>query len=117
MAYNSLLHESILLTIKKLLGPAEDYDYFNEDIAIHINSAFARLKQLGVGPSEGFRITGPEDQWEDFMGSEYNDSIKIYIYLKTKLAFDTPSSSFVLSSIEDQIRELEWLLNVDSETT
>lgn len=112
----SVLQESILLTIKKLLGGSDNDDYFNEDIAIHINSAFARLRTLGVGPASGFRITGDSETWSDFMAEGFDESIKNYIYLKVRYAFDPPSSSTVMTSIESQIHELEWLLTVGAET-
>lgn len=103
--------ESILNSIKKLLGILKDYDEFDTDLIININSAFMILNQLGVGPKEGFHITGPEESWNAFLG-ERNDleATKTYVYLKVKLMFDPPSSSFVLSSINEQIGELEYRL-------
>lgn len=110
--------ESILTSIKKLLGPTEEDTSFDVDITIHINTAFSRLRQLGVGPAEGFRIIDKKDEWGDFIGdSETLENVKTYIYLKTKLVFDPPSNSAVLESMKQQIAELEWLLNVDNDTT
>lgn len=113
--YNSVLQDSILLTIRKMLGGSDNDEYFNEDIVTHVNSAFARLRSLGVGPATGFRITGEEETWDDFMPKGFDESIKSYIYLKVRYAFDPPSSSTVMTSIESQIHELEWILSVGAE--
>lgn len=108
------MDDSILNTIKKMLGPDSDYDVFDTDIIIHINSALSTLTQIGVGPSTGFRITGPEETWSDFIGYGVNDleSIKTYVYLKVKMLFDPPASSFVMKAMEDNCKEIEWRLNV-----
>ena len=108
--------DSILTSIKKLLGIAEDYTHFDDNIIIHINSAFSSLSQLGVGPSYGFHIEDDSETWIDFFGesSELYD-VRTYIYLKVSLWFDPPTSSAVLSAKERQISELEWRLNVAAE--
>ena len=108
------MDDSILNTIKKMLGPDSDYDVFDTDIIIHINSALSTLAQLGVGPSTGFRVTGPEECWSDFIGYGVNDleSVKTYVYLKVKMLFDPPASSFVMKAMEDNCKEIEWRLNV-----
>ena len=102
---------SILNTIKKLLGPEEDYVEFDDDIILHINSTLSRLCQLGVGPNPPFRITGPDEVWSDFIDEGYMEDIKQYIYLSVKLIFDPPANSTLLSSMEATIDKLEWLLN------
>lgn len=108
--------DSILTSIKKLLGIAEEYDHFDPDIIMHINSVFMILTQLGVGPSEGFIIYDDSAVWDDFLlnGSQPYPltTVKSYMYLKVKLLFDPPSSSAVIESINRQISELEWRLNV-----
>lgn len=107
--------ESILTSIKKLLGIAEEYDQFDADIIMHINSVFLNLTQLGVGPSKGFYIEDKSAEWSDFVNIENNaqlQAIKTYVYLKVKLVFDPPLSSSVIESINRQIAELEWRLNV-----
>lgn len=108
--------ESILTSIKKLLGPAETYDYFDADIIIHINSVFADLALLGVGPSEGFSIEDKEATWDEFFDGfpkpTLLNNVKTYMYLKVKLVFDPPSNSSVLKSYEEMIKKLEWKLNV-----
>ena len=108
--------DSILVSIKKLLGIAADYTHFDPDIVMHINSAFSVLTQLGVGPPEGFRIEDNAKTWNDFIGDATRiDAVKSYVYLKVSLWFDPPASSAVLSAKERQISELEWRLNVAAE--
>ena len=105
--------ESILTSIKKLLGIDEEYTQFDSDIIMHINSVFLNLTQLGVGPSEGFQIEDDSDTWEDFIGdSNQLQAVKLYVYLKVKLLFDPPLSSSVIESMNRMITELEWRLNV-----
>ena len=109
--------ESILTSIKKLLGIAEENTDFDADIIMHINSVFTTLTQLGVGPSEGFYIEDECSVWQDFI-SDLNklQAVKTYMYLKIRLLFD-PSSlgSSTLAAYERQIQELEWRLNVIAE--
>lgn len=105
--------ESILNSIKKLLGIAEDYDYFDSDIIMHINSVFATLTQLGVGPEDGFSIDDESEKWEDFLPEERMlHSVKSYMFMKVKLMFDPPLSSAVIECTKEQIKELEWRLQV-----
>ena len=109
--------ESILTSIKKMLGIAEDYTQFDADIIMHINSVFTTLTQLGVGPSEGFYIEDKTAEWIDFIPDHNKlQAVKTYIYLKVRLFFD-PSSlgSSTLAAYERQIQELEWRLNVSAE--
>lgn len=109
--------ESILTSIKKLLGPEEDYTPFDTDIIIHINSVFSILTQLGVGPSTGFSIKDDTAVWEDFIKGEAKiELVKSYIYMKVRLIFDPPTSSAVLESFKEQIKEAEWRLNVAAES-
>ena len=105
--------DSILTSIKKLLGPEEIYEHFDADIVMHINSAFSTLTQLGVGPEEGFVIKDKTAIWKDFIQDDkLLEFVKTYIYLKVKLVFDPPLSSSVLDAMNRQINELEWRLNV-----
>lgn len=109
--------ESILLSIKKLLGIAEDYKHFDVDIIMHINSVFPTLRQLGVGPTNGFTISDELAIWTDFLGeSNKLEDVKTYVYLKVKLIFDPPLSSVVTDSMNRMISELEWRINIDAET-
>ena len=106
------METSILTSIKKLLGVAEDYTEFDEDIITHINSVFLNLTQLGVGPEEGFMIENDTAVWEDFINDSIQlQAVKTYVYLKVKLLFDPPLSSSVTESINRMIAELEWRLN------
>lgn len=108
--------ESILTSVKKMLGIDEEYDVFDPDIIMHINSVFMILTQMGVGPPEGFKIEGEDGAWLDFTsGDILIESVKTYVYLKVKLIFDPPLSSSVIESINRQITELEWRLNMAAE--
>lgn len=107
------METSILTSIKKILGVAEDYTEFDEDIITHINSVFLNLTQLGVGPEEGFMIEDDTSVWEDFINDSIQlQAVKTYMYLKVKLLFDPPLSSSVTESFTRMIAELEWRLNV-----
>ena len=111
------MDDSILTSIKKLLGITEDYEYFDQDIIIHINSVFMILNQLGIGPSEGFSIIDKTAIWRDFISEGKNfESVKSYIYLKVRLLFDPPTSSAVMESMNRMISEFEWRLNVSAES-
>lgn len=106
--------ESILTSIKKLLGIEADYKHFDADLIMHINSVFSILAQLGVGPANGFSITGADEAWSEFVGTDSNlfSLVKSYMHLKVKLLFDPPLSSAVIDSINRQISEFEWRLFV-----
>ena len=109
--------ESILTSIKKLLGISEDDESFDTDIITHINSVFMILNQLGVGPTRGFRIYNKEDIWDDYITDEVTaELVKSYIYLKVRILFDPPSTSAVMESINRQISEFEWRLNISSDS-
>lgn len=105
--------DSILTSIKKLLGITEEYENFDQDIIMHINSAFMILNQLGVGPKSGFSISDKSSTWNEFIPESSNlEAVKTYVHLKVKLMFDPPLSSTVIEAIKSQINELEWRLNV-----
>lgn len=105
--------ESILTSIKKLLGITEEYEQFDTDLIIHINSVFMILNQLGVGPENGFSISDKGAVWNDFTSGTLNiESVKTYVFLKVRLIFDPPQSSALIDSYNRQISELEWRLNV-----
>lgn len=109
--------ENILDSIKKLLGIDEIDLNFDQELIMHINSVFMVLNQLGVGPVGGFKISSNEETWTDFVGARLDlESVKSYIYLKVKIIFDPPSNAFVMTSMENQIKELEWRLNVQAES-
>lgn len=107
---------SILNDIKKLLGIAPDYTNFDTDIIININSVFMILNQLGVGPKEGFKITGANETWDDYITEEDDlEAVKSYIWLKVKIVFDPPLNSTVMEAHKQMISEYEWRLNIQSE--
>lgn len=110
--------ESILTSIKKLLGIAEEYTQFDSDIIIHINSVFMTLTQLGVGPSTGFYIEDAIAEWSDFIPDPAKlQAVKTYVYLKVRLLFDPGSlGSATLAAYERQIQELEWRFTVANDT-
>lgn len=108
--------ESILTSVKKLLGIDDEYTHFDVDIIMHINSVFAVLNQLGVGPSAGFSIADQYATWDDFFQGELHiEMVKSYMYMKVRLMFDPPTAGSVLSAMERQIAELEWRLNFTAE--
>ena len=106
--------ESILTSIKKLLGVHTEDESFDTDIIIHINSVFSTLHQLGLGPTEGFRIADEDATWDEFIQDRKTiESVKSYMYLKVRLLFDPSSlTSSVIAAYERQITEFEWRLNV-----
>lgn len=107
------MENSILTSVKKLLGIAEDYDEFDTDIIIHINSVFVTLQQLGVGPDEGFSISDSSTTWSDYLSdNKLLNNVISYMGLKVKMLFDPPTNSSILSSYERTIQELEWRINV-----
>lgn len=109
------IQDSILLLIKKKLGIAPDYHAFDEDIITDINTVLFSLNQIGVG-TEDFAIKDETTLWSDFLGESKNyEAVKTYIYIKVRLMFDPPTSSFVITALEKQASELEWRLNVKYE--
>ena len=109
--------ESILTSIKKLLGLAEDDTSFDMDVIMHINSVFMVLSQLGIGPEKGFFIEDETSTWNDYlMDSTQLELVKSYIYLKVKLLFDPYTSSSAQESANRMINEFEWRLNVAAES-
>ena len=108
--------ESILTSVKEMLGIAEEYDVFDTVIAMHINSVFMILRQIGVGPKNGFSIKDATATWDQFLqGTDDYESVKTYVYLKVKLLFDPPLSTAVTEAIKQMIAELEWRLNFEAE--
>ena len=113
------MENSILTSTKKALGIDASYEVFDLDIITHINSAFSTLTQLGVGPANGFMIEDESATWDDFFQTpdfQYN-SVKTYVYLKVRLLFDPPQTSYLIAAMEKQIEEIAWRLNVHREET
>ena len=108
--------ESILTSIKKMLGPSMEDDYFDPDIIMHINTVFFTLKQLGVGPAEGFFIEDASTTWSEYIENpiEHN-AVKSYMYAKVKLIFDPPQNSAHIKCLENTVSEFEWRLNHEVE--
>lgn len=107
--------DSILTSIKKLLGITEEYEHFDTDLIIHINSVFSILAQLGIGPKDGFSIRDKTSKWSDFLNDKNDkrlEMIKSYVYMKVKLMFDPPTNSSLLESMTRFTNEFEWRANV-----
>lgn len=103
---------SILVTIKQLLGIQSDYEAYDSVLIPHINSVFAELHQLGVGPDDGFVITGVDETWDSYIeDKKYVGMIQTYVYLKVKLLFDPPETSTMYSSMSATLSKYEWQLN------
>lgn len=113
------MEQSILQSTKKVLGLDPSYTVFDLDILTHINAAFVVLTDLGVGPETGFMIEDETAVWTDYqlaVGTEHSLSlIKTYVFLKVRMLFDPPTTSFLIEAMEKQIKEYEWRLNVTRE--
>lgn len=102
-------NESILTSVKKALGIPEEAEMFDPELIIHINSVFASLNQMGIGPVEGFEIQDKNSKWNDFLdGDILLSSVKTYVYLKVRMIFDPPQNSMSKDAFEKQIAEFEW---------
>ena len=107
---------SILMSIKKLLNVEHDDPAFDTDIGMGINAVFMTLQQLGIGPAEGFAIHDADTKWSDFSDDKkLIESVKMYVYLKVRMIFDTPGSSVVTDQYNSRINELEWRLCLQAE--
>lgn len=107
------MNDSILLSVKKLLGLDAGYDAFDLDVIIAINAALFTLNQLGLGPDGGFKVTGVSETWHDFLGDWVDlEAAKEYVYMKSRLAFDPPTNPSVLQALKDSCNEYEFRLNV-----
>lgn len=107
------MEDSILLSVKKVLGVDSSYDVFDPDIIMHINSVFMTLQQLGVGPDDGFSIEDDTATWSDFFGTgrRYN-AVQSYVYLRVRLLFDPPGTPYLIEAMKAQMAEMEWRLEV-----
>lgn len=117
MANDTVLEEKILSSIKKLLGLDDGVTVFDTDIVIHINTVFANLAQMGVGPHDaegkniGYKISTGDEVWGDFTSNDILiENVKTYIYIKVKMVFDPPTSSALIDAYNAQAKELEWRL-------
>lgn len=102
------MSESILKSTKKSLDIPEDYNVFDGNIIMHINSVFSTLNQLGIGPIDGFEIENDSANWDDFLGGNVRfNFVKSYMHLRVKMMFDPPGTSFLLESLKEQKDEFE----------
>ena len=109
--------DSILTSVKKMLGITEECKDFDPDIIMHINTVLMILTQLGVGPEEGFYIEDDSSNWDDFVKDLSKlEAIKTYVYMKVRLMFDPPTSSSAMEATNRIIDELEWRLNIAGES-
>ncbi len=104
--------DSILNSIKHMLGITPDETTFDSDIIANINAAFATLNQLGVGLQIGYQIQNENNVWSEFYTDSRLNAVRTYIYLRTKMVFDPPMTGFTTAAMERQILELEYRLNV-----
>lgn len=110
--------DSILTSVKKNLGIDENYEVFDPDITIYINSAFSTLSQLGVGPTEGFMIEDKTATWTTLLGTDPRlNAVKTYVQLRVKALFDPPQTAYLVEAVKQQIQEHEWRINVFMEGT
>lgn len=108
--------QSIINSIKKVSGLTEDDDSFDLDVLMHVNSIFSDLTQLGLGPDDGFEVEDAATTWDAFTDdSKQQNSVKTYIYLRLRLIFDPPTTSYAIESMDKQIQKAEWRLNVERE--
>lgn len=109
------MEESILKSVKKVLGIHENYDAFDIDVIMHINTAFFTLNQLGVGPEGGFEIEDDTKTWSDFLGPTKDlNAVQSYVFVRVRLLFDRPETSYGIQALERQANELEWRLEVQA---
>lgn len=110
--------ESILTSTKKILGIDAANTSFDQDIILHVNSVFSTLNQLGLGPADGFMIEDASKLWSDYLESNLKlNAVKTYVYLRVRLLFDPPTTSYLIDALQNEVKELEWRLNVEREGT
>lgn len=112
------MSESILTSTKKMLGLDESYTAFDLDIITHINSVFSILNQLGIGPADGYMIEDATPVWTDFLGADLRlNNIKSYVYLRVRMLFDPPTTSYMITALDEQRKELEVRILMQREST
>lgn len=111
------MSDSILATIKKMLGLDDGYTPFDTEILVHINAAFMTLCQMGIGPKEGYNVTDYDQTWSNFLVNQVMlGAVKTWVYLQVKMMFDPPTNSFVMDAYKTQADQILWRLNVQAET-
>lgn len=104
-----MVTESILDSVKEMLGISIDDTSFDKELTMHINGALMVMTQLGVGSAEGYRITSNAETWAVFLQDRTDlELVKTDVYLRVKLVFDPPTNSFLVTSIDRQIAEYDW---------
>jgi hypothetical protein len=113
------MEQSILRSTKKVLSIGPDDDSFDLDIMTHINSAFSTLNDLGLGPDAGFAIEDEYVEWETFLTDDtvQLSRVKTFVFLHCRLAFDPPTTGFLMNAVQEQLKEVTWRLNVKREET
>jgi hypothetical protein len=112
------MEQSILISTKKILGLTNDYTVFDLDIITHINGALSVLSQIGVGPTNGFYVEDSSDLWTDFIpNSSILSLVKTYVFLKVRMLFDPPATSFLITAMNEQIKEYEWRISTLRESS
>ncbi len=106
---------SILEDVKRAIGIVPEYDVFDSQLIICINSVFSTLHQLGIGPEEGFSIEGPKEEWDEFVDSARFNFVRSYMIMKVHVMFDPPTSSIALEALNKQIEEYEWRMTSEME--
>lgn len=106
--------DSILTSVKKIIGIDEAYEQFDADIIMHINTVLVTLKQIGIGPEKGFKITSKEETWHDFLGDKLDDYVEVetYLSLKVRLIFDPPNNATAVEVLKETIKEIEYRLYI-----
>ena len=110
------MNDSILNSVKLQLGILPEYTVFDQQLIIAINTAFSILHQLGVGPKDGYAIEDESNRWDEVVTKQSLNMVKSYVFLKVKLLFDPPTTSFVLDAYNKQLAEMEWRINSEVET-
>lgn len=111
----SEVSESILLSTKKKNNVAADYTAFDDDFISYINAALAELNQLGIGPAEGLFIEDKYNTWDEFYVDPRLNAVQTFVGLRVRLMFDPPATSFAITMMEDQLKEMGWRLLVAQE--
>ena len=109
------MESSILITIKKLLGIDDSITSFDDDILVHINTAIMALRQIGIGPKEGFVVSGDHNTWNELVTSDKFEAVKTYIYLRVRILFDPPTSGTLMEAFKNSLAEYEWRLSVSAD--
>lgn len=110
------MDDSILNSVKDMIAGGAIHEHFDNELIMCINSVIATLRQIGIGPEEGFAIDGAATTWSDLIGdSQKLEPVKSYVAFKVRMMFDPPTSSAVSEAIKENIKELEWRLGTTYE--